>query len=183
MALHDLATARSDKRTGPALRTGRRRHAFMAGATLALALPAWSALLAGNKVRITGLSDVAFGTVANLSTDWTRSQNICVYSTSPTAGYNVRATGSGSGGAFTLASGSNALAYEVEWSPVSGQSTGTTLSPNVALTGQVSSATQQTCNSGPATSASLIVILRSAQLSAATAGTYSGTLTLLVAPE
>ena len=183
MALHDPATARSDKRPSPALRTGRRRQLFMAGEALALALPAWSALLAGNNVRITGLSDVAFGTVANLSTDWTRSQNICVYSNSPTRGYHVQATGSGSGGAFALASGSNALAYEVEWNPVSGQSTGTTLSPNVALTGQVSSATQQSCNSGPATSASLIIILRSAQLSAARAGTYSGTLTLLVAPE
>lgn len=183
MALHDLATARSDKRPSPALRTGLRRRMFMAGATLALALPAWSPLLAGSNVRITGLSDVAFGTVANLSTDWTLSQNICVYSNTATSGYHVQATGSGSGGAFTLASGSNALAYEVEWNPVSGQSTGTTLSPNVALTGQVSSATQQSCNSGPATSASLIVILRAAQLSAATAGSYSGTLTLLVGPE
>jgi hypothetical protein len=95
----------------------------------------------------------------------------------------VQATGSGSGGAFTLASGSASLAYEVQWSQVSGQTSGTQLSPNVALTGQVSSATQPSCNSGPSTSASLIVILRSAQLSAAAAGSYSGTLTLLVAPE
>jgi hypothetical protein len=156
---------------------------LMAGAALALALPAWSQLLAGNNVRITGLSDVSFGTIANLATDSVRSQNICVYSNSPTNGYYVQATGSGSGGAFTLASGSNALAYEVQWSPVSGQSSGTSLSPTVALHGQTSAATQPSCNSGPSSSASLIIILRSAQLSAANAGTYSGTLTLLVAPE
>jgi hypothetical protein len=57
------------------------------------------------------------------------------------------------------------------------------LSPNVPLTGQTSTATQQTCNSGPATSASLIVVLRSTALSSATAGTYNGAVTLLVGPE
>jgi hypothetical protein len=53
----------------------------------------------------------------------------------------------------------------------------------VPLTGQVSSATQQTCTNGPATSASLVVILRSAALAGATAGTYTGTVTLVVGPE
>jgi hypothetical protein len=154
------------------------------GKGLALAACAWpSAALAGNNVRITALSDVSFGTLASLSSDAVRSQSLCVFSNSPTNGYHVQATGSGSGGAFTLASGSASLAYEVQWAQVSGQTSGTQLSPNVALTGQVSSATQPSCNSGPSTSASLIVILRSAELSAAAAGSYSGTLTLLVAPE
>jgi hypothetical protein len=177
------ATAKSEKGTSPGLRGRSRRQAAFIGAALALALPAWSGLVAGNNARITGLSDVAFGTVANLQSDSARSQNICVYSNSPTNGYYVQATGSGSGGAFTLASGANALSYEVQWASVSGQSAGTMLSPNVALTGQVSSATQPSCNSGPSSSASLIIILRSASLSSASAGTYSGTLTLLVAPE
>ena len=183
MAQSRFATDMSRKRRCSGSHGAGRRLAARLGAALALALPAWSELVAGNNVRITGLSDVAFGTIATLSSDSVRSQSICVFSNSPTNGYNIKATGSGSGGAFTLSSGSNALAYEVQWSPLSGQSSGTTLSPNVALTGQVSSATQHACNSGPASSASLIVILRAAQLSAASAGTYSGTLTLLVAPE
>lgn len=182
MAYPGLATDGPETRAGTRLRRGRRRAAKV-GAALALALPAWSGLSAGNNVRITGLSDVAFGTVANLASDSLNSQNICVFSNSQTNGYYVQATGSGAGGAFTLASGGNALAYEVQWNQASGQSAGAQLSPNVALTGQVSSATQPSCNSGPSSSASLIIILRSAQLSAATAGTYSGTLTLLVAPE
>lgn len=153
------------------------------GVALALACPAWSGLLAGNNARITGLSDVAFGSIATLSADSVQSQNICVFSNSSTNGYYVTATGSGSSGAFTLASGANLLPYDVEWSPASGQSTGTLLSPNAALTGEVSSATQPSCNSGPSTSASLIIILRSAQLSSARAGSYSGTLTLVVGPE
>ena len=95
----------------------------------------------------------------------------------------VTATGTGPAGAFQLASGLGSLPFEVQWSSVSGQTSGATLSPNVPLTGQVSSATQQTCNSGPASSASLVLVLRSAALSSATAGTYNGTLTLVVGPE
>jgi hypothetical protein len=75
------------------------------------------------------------------------------------------------------------LAYDVEWSGQSGQSSGTALSPNVALTGQTSSATQQFCNSGPSASASLVVVLRGSELSRARQGNYSGTLTLLIAAE
>ena len=75
------------------------------------------------------------------------------------------------------------MAYDVQWSGSPGQSSGAQLTPNVPLTGQVSTASQQTCNNGPVSSASLIVILRSAALSSATAGTYNGTLTLLVGAE
>jgi len=82
-----------------------------------------------------------------------------------------------------LNNGSNSLAYEVEWSDQSGQTAGTSLAPNVTATGRVSSATQQTCNSGPAASASLIILLRSSSLSQAREGIYGGSLTLLVAAE
>jgi hypothetical protein len=139
--------------------------------------------LAASNVRITGLSDAAFGTITNLGTDSIKAQNICVFSNTATSGYHVTANGSGTSGAFTLASGANTLAYQVQWSASSGQTTGTQLSPNVALTGLTSAATQQACNSGPASSASLIVILRSTALLSATAGTYNGTLTLVIGPE
>lgn len=129
------------------------------------------------------MSDVTFGTIANLSVDAINSQSVCVYSTSAASGYNVTASGNGPSGAFQLLSGAQALPFEVQWSGTSGQTSGIQLSPNVPLTGQVSIASQQTCNSGPASSASLVVILRSSALTSATAGTYSGTLTLLVGPE
>ena len=148
-------------------------------ASLALASPAGAA----NKARITGLTDVAFGTIANLTVDAIQTQNICVYSSSATSGYNVTASGTGSGGNFELSSGSLSLPFEVQWSPTSGQNSGSQLNPNVPLTGQISSANQQSCNAGPASSASLIVILRSSALSSATASTYNGTLTLVVGPE
>lgn len=135
-----------------------------------------------NKVRISKLADIAFGTIANLGADAVRSESVCLYADTNTNGYNVTATGTGTGGAFQL-SGAGSLAYDVQWSSSSGQSSGTQLVPNVPLTGQVSTATQQACGTGPATSASLIVILRSATLSSAGAGSYSGTLTLLIGPE
>jgi hypothetical protein len=147
----------------------------------------WSAaspaVAASNKVRITGLSDVNFGNVSNLSADAVQSQSMCLFSDTVTSGYNVTASGSGLGGAFELASGSQRMAYEVQWNGSANRTSGSQLLPNVPLIGQTSAATQQTCNNGPATNASLIILLRSAALSQAMAGSYSGTLTLLVGPE
>ena len=148
-----------------------------------LAVIAAPAHAASNKVRITNLSDVSFGTIANLGVDSVVSQSVCLYADTATNGYNVTASGTGPGGAFSLASGSASLPYDVQWSSSAAQSSGTQMTANVPLTGQVSSASQQTCASGPATSASLIVVLRSAALLTAAAGTYSGTLTLVVGPE
>lgn len=135
------------------------------------------------KVRVTNLSDVNFGLISNLQADARRAQNVCVFSQSSGNRYSVTAIGSGTGSSFALSNGSNSLAYEVEWNDQSGQTSGTSLSPTVAATGRVSAATQQTCNSGPATSASLIIILRSSALTQAREGSYSGSLTLVVAAE
>lgn len=181
MAICLIATARS---RGPARSLPAARALLRALSGLAAAAVAWTApAAAANKVRLTNLSDVAFGTVANLGVDAVRSQNVCVYSNSNASGYHVTAIGTGAGGAFELASGANSLAFDVSWSSATGQSTGLALSPNVPLTGQISAATQQSCNSGPATSASLIITLPAAALSSAIAGNYSGTLTLVVGPE
>ena len=153
------------------------------GALLAAALAASPLHAQSNNVRMTKLSDVAFGAIANVGADATSSQSICVYANTAIQGYRITASGSAPGGAFSLTSGSFLLNYEVQWNQAPNQSSGTQLSPNVTLTGLISSATQQTCNSGPATSASLILVLRSSELSSARAGSYSGTLTLLVGPE
>ena len=183
MAITQIATAEAKARSAnvrmPALVVRRVIVCLVAVASLGWAVPA----AAADKVRLTGLTDVAFGTLGNLSADAVRAQDVCIYSTSSTSGYHVTATGSGGGGNFELSSGVNTMAFDVAWNNTPGQASGTLLTPNVPLTGQVSSATQQTCNSGPARTGSLIIILRSAGLSSAVAGTYNGTLTLVVAPE
>jgi hypothetical protein len=134
-------------------------------------------------VNIGGLSDYDFGQITNLSADQSISRDICVYSAKTTPGYNVRASGSGAGGAFTLAGGGGTLGYEVQWAAQAGKASGTILQPNVVLTGLRTNATQQNCVNGPTSSASLIVMLRATSLQAALSGAYSGTLTVIVGVE
>jgi hypothetical protein len=160
--------------------TLKRAPRVSACAALFLAALIQSSPVPAQKVRITNIPDVDFGLLSNLQADSRRSQNICLYSTGT---YSVSAIGSGSGSAFTLSNGSNSLAYEVEWSDQSGQPNGSSLAPNVSQTGRTSSATHQFCNSGPTSSASLIIVLRATELSKALEGSYTGSLTLLIAAE
>lgn len=148
-----------------------------------IALPATQAA-AANKVRISALSDVTFGTIADFASDSFRTQSVCVYSKSPPLDhYRITASGSGSGGSFELSSGTDNLPYEVEWSDVAGQATGTPLVAGQPLVAQQNTATIDDCSRGPATTGSLVVILRAAAVMGVTSGSYTGTLTLLVAPE
>lgn len=135
-------------------------------------------------VRITKLSDVAFGSIANFSIDQTSSQSICVYTSPLGTLYQVTATGDGAGGAFTLLSGGSTMPYEVQWAAIAGQTTGTSLTAGLPLSNQATVAEHHLCNgSGPATSASLITVLRSATVGSARSGSYTGVLTLLIAPN
>lgn len=150
----------------------------MAGIAAGHASPARAA----DKARLTGLSDVSFGLIAGTA-DQASSQSVCAYSTSVTSGYSVTAVGSGNGGAFTLSTGAATMAYDVLWADTANQTGGTQLVAGTATSGFTSSASQQTCNSGPASSASLSVVIRSATLLSAPAGAYSGTLQVTIAPE
>lgn len=134
-------------------------------------------------MQISGLADVSFAN-QDPATPAADAQDVCVWSNTSTRGYNVTATGSGAGNAFTLAGGASTVPYDVEWAGSSGQSSGAALTSGSALTGLTSTATNATCSSGPSSSASLIVRISSANLETMEAATaYTGTLTLVVAPE
>jgi hypothetical protein len=136
-----------------------------------------------SRVQISKLSDVAF-TNQDPASAASNAQNVCVYSNTATKGYNIKATGSGASSAFTLANSTLTVPYTVEWAQTTGQTGGTALTTNVALTGQTSAATTPACTSGAATTASLIVKMSSAALLTMQSSTsYTGTLTLVVAPE
>lgn len=136
-----------------------------------------------NRVQISGLTDVAF-TNQDPSLAASNAQNVCVYSNTSTKGYNVTATGSGAASAFTLSNGAATVPYSVQWAGSSGQSSGTALVSGTALTGLTSTATNPTCSAGPASTASLVVNITAASLQGMQAATsYTGTLTLVVAPE
>lgn len=176
------------------------RAGLLGAATLCFAAPALSATQGSlgststgsvtitatvpNRAQLTALSDISF-TNADPSTDATSSQNVCAWSNTATKGYGITATGSGKGGAFTLASGAlTPVPYSVQWNQSSGQSTGTSLVAATALGSLVSTATKPTCSSGPSTTSSLIVTIGASDLQDMVAATsYTGTLTLLLTPQ
>lgn len=135
-----------------------------------------------DKANLSGLADVSFGPIANFN-DQSLSQSVCAFTSSATGRYAVTASGSGPGGAFALAAPGALLAYDVLWNATPNQSSGTALQAGAPLSGLVSTATQKTCNNGPASSATLVVLLRANVLANAQAGSYAGTLQLTIAPE
>ena len=136
-----------------------------------------------SRVRLTNLTDVSFAN-QDPGTAASNAQNVCVWSNTSTKGYNVTAFGSGAGNAFTLANGVLTVPYSVEWAPTSGQTSGTALTTGSAFTGLTSTATNATCSSGAATTASLVVKMATSDLQGMQAAiAYAGTLTLVVAPE
>lgn len=134
------------------------------------------------KVRITQLTDVAFGFVTGPA-GRRISQNLCVFADTSNGAYSVVASGSGASGAFELNSGLDRLPFEVQWSETPGQSGGTMLSAGVTSPAFISNAAQQTCKSGPSTSATLTLVLRAAQVDQVTAGSYSGSLQIMIVPN
>ncbi len=116
--------------------------------------------------RITAIDDVTFGTWSG-SGALSATDDVCVWTT---------------GGAFTLADGSNEVSYSVTWDDVAGSSSGASLTAGTGLSGQTSSATSTDCTGGSMT-ATLGVSIAEGDLSGAPSGNYSGTLTLVIAPE
>jgi hypothetical protein len=141
------------------------------------------ALAQSNKVRISDLTDVSYGTVTNLQADSRRSQSICVSASASSGLYSVTAWGTGPGGALELSNGLSTMPYSVEWSQTPNQAGGTTLAANLALVSQSTPERQQDCKSRGLQTASLIVVLRGADLSRAIEGAYSGTLNILLAAQ
>jgi hypothetical protein len=141
-----------------------------------------SAKAGSDKARLTGLTDVSFGTITSFA-DQTNSQSVCAYASSNTDQYSVTAVGSGSGGAFSLGSGAARLPYEVMWADAASQTGGTPLAAGSGSGNFASRTNQQTCNSGPPSTASLTIVIRSVMLNKAQAGDYSGTLQITIAPE
>ena len=146
---------------------------------LALTVPACA-----QSARIGGLGDVGFGTIT-AAVDQSNSQDVvlCSYRNNPQRrDYSVIATGSGSGGAFVLSSGAASLAYDVQWADLPGQTGGTMILAGVAASGFGNGATGFECPAQPDT-ASLTVTIRAADIAAAQAGSYSGTLQITIVPD
>ena len=154
----------------------------LVGALIGFGLLAFPGGQAGaQQVRLTKLSDVDFGALSSTDSDVSRNQNVCAFATSFSGQYTVRASGSGAGGALTLAGSGAPMPYEVQWAGTRNQTSGTALPANTTVSGFSDGDVLETCNLINLSSASLIVILRANALSTATAGNYTGTLTLVLA--
>ena len=136
-----------------------------------------------SQARISGLSDLTLPGYSIGDGNKTLSTTACVYSTG--GSYTVKATGSGGSNAFTLASGANTIPYTIVWNSGGVGALGTT---GMGLTTNVTSATllhaatdSATCaGAAPGPTAQVNVNISGANLDAAPAGTFTGTLTLLV---
>lgn len=116
------------------------------------------------------------------------SEDVCVYSTRPSGGYTVLATGSDAGGAFGLSNGSHTIAYTVNWNDGGAGSlsdSGDDLTATQVSGPMTHAATDSSSCSGtnPGPTARLVIRISNAQMTAAPAGTFLGILTLMITPN
>jgi len=129
-------------------------------------------------VRVSNLNDINLGTFAGGAGNLAGSDTFCVYRNG-TGNYNINMIGDGAASAFTLANGADTVAYSVDF--VNGATT-TPMATGTALAGQTgANTTSDTC--GGVDNVSVNVAVSNAALASAPAGTYSGVLTMVVAPE
>ena len=132
----------------------------------------------GAAVQISALTDFTFPPTA--TTPAPIEQTACVYST--TGSYTIQATSAhASGGAFRLNNAGNYIAYAVGWFNASSGGTAASLASGTTSAAQTGADTGSTSCSGGADSR-IGITIDATTFTAAPAGTYTDTLTLLVAP-
>lgn len=134
-----------------------------------------------NLAQISSLDDIDLGNYDGTSA-MSGNDQVCVFSN--TGGYEVTATGDGAGNAFELSNGTDALDYGVEWADSAGAGSGTAMTSGAALQFAAPSGpiTTPDCNGGTSLNARVFVDVLATDLAVAPAGTYTGVLTLTVAP-
>ena len=139
------------------------------------------------RANISGLSDLSVSGWVVGDGDQTVSEDICVYSTRPSGGYTVKATGTGSGNGFTLAYSGRTLPYQVRWNAggVGALSNSalplTANSPSPFTHAATDSSSCSGAIAGP--TARLLITFLASSLTSVSAGTYAGTLTLMITPN
>jgi hypothetical protein len=137
-------------------------------------------------VQISALNDINFPSWSNGDGAVEAFDDLCVYSNTSGGGYNVTAQGQGAGFAFEVDDGGvNIMPYDVFWNDVSGTEVGrVSLSANGVLTSQTGASTNQlVCDGGSSLTSRVTIGFSNSSLNSAQVAVYSGTLTLIVAPE
>lgn len=128
-------------------------------------------------VRISNMNDFNFGTWSGTG-NLTASDNVCIYD-SVNNNYRIRGSGSGTGGAFTLANGANTLPYSVTFQGTVGGAVALTANVQTAAI-RAANTTSSTCAGG--TNATISITITAANMLTVDAGTYTGVLTILLRP-
>jgi hypothetical protein len=130
------------------------------------------------------LTDFAFGQISSLSSDVNNRQNTCSFGGLTPVSYSVTATGSGSGATFSVTNGSSTVPYEVQWAQSANATSGSNLAANQPLLNQSNASllSSLTCGLG-LQNATVIVIVRAVSLQQATAGSFTGTLSILLSVQ
>ncbi len=134
-------------------------------------------LTVNDEVRISNLTDINLGVFAGA--DAIGSSNACVYRNG-TGAYQITASGDGAGGAFTLTDGTNSVAYSIDYDDGTGAQPMTTGITVLGRSGADPASSTCATTGDNATVTATVAAVDAATLPA---GTYAGTLTLLVAPE
>jgi hypothetical protein len=155
---------------------GRRLVPWILGSMVMAYAPALSA-----QALITGLTDLPFGVWSGFG-DLEGSVDHCVFAR-PGGRYGVTATGVGPGGAFVLENGPGTLPFRVDYDDGSGWNQ---LDPGVPLAGQRGAPNLiqfALCLFGNRPPERVRVRILAQDLGTAVAGSYGGSLTLLIVPE
>lgn len=131
-----------------------------------------------DEVQISNLADINLG--AFTGSDLTDSSPACIYRNGLVSTYQITGTGSGAANAFTLTDGTNTVAYSVDYTTVANGTNAMT--SGSALLAQDGADNDTGCaNTGD--NGTIAVTVTAANAAALPASTYTGTLTLVVAPN
>lgn len=143
----------------------------------------------GRVVRIAGLRDFNFGVWNTGDGTLSDNDNVCIGKNDFFGPYAIRASGDGDfldPSAFTLSNGVEQIRYNVFWNDVNGVIGNQPLSPGLILRGQTGTSAFVFFLNAIGfciNNANLQIDIPQTELDAASGGSYTGTLTLLVIPD
>lgn len=135
-------------------------------------------------VRISGMSDMSLAAYTLGDGNQALATDACVYSSIKGGKYKVKATGSGTDGAFSIADGTEVIPYSVVWNSGGQGALGTTgdaLTAGEQLATVLTKASTTSVDCAAGKTAKLNINFLGTDLDAAPAGDYSGVITIEVA--
>ena len=134
-----------------------------------------------NRVRISDLDTIDLGIYVLDSGNVRANDDVCVYSNTPTARYDVTITGSGASGAYTVTNGTDTVPFSVLWNETTGTAgNGLIFSGNTLNLRENANSQSTDCSVGGLTSNIEVLF---GNFNNVSNGVYTGTLTVVIEPR